>query len=117
MRPATAARRTIDRMASPVAPGPLDGLSDPTTLDGAMAPVTFEGAPVPLTVTMPVAETDTVGSSASAALVMDSARASAVSCRCRALMGVPERILWTHRVTCCCEGSVWRIDSNIAVTC
>src|SRR5262249_50391433 len=44
-------------------------------------------------------------------------RASAISCRLRTLMEVPARILWTHCVTCCWVGSVWRIDWNTAVTC
>jgi hypothetical protein len=58
----------------------------------------------------------TTGSLAAAACMLACVLASAVSCFCRTLTDVPAWIRWTHRVTCCWVGAVWRIDSNIAVT-
>ncbi len=77
----------------------LDGRFPPIVLDGRTDPVVLEPVLVPPTVTMPVGETDTVGSAAMAAFVAASARASVVNWRFSALMDLPPRISWTHCVT------------------
>ncbi len=119
--PTTELIRPAGRVAdTPRKRGMLAGLTVPIVLAGLMVPSTLVPVvplPIPLTVTTPVGETDTIGSAAIAACRLAWVRASATRCRCRVLMDAPARILWTHCVTCCGDGVVWRIDSNIAVTC
>ena len=116
--PTTPEVRPVGRDADTPSGAMCAGRTVPRAFAGLMTPVTLVPVvPVPLTVTAPVGETDTVGSAAMAAFVVAAARASTVNCRFRACSGVPAWILWTHWVTCCCVGAVWRIDSNIAVTC